>query len=183
MSIKGINFPKFPKLRGVEPPQCDYSKPGNFSKNVKNRFGDLTTESITLHLRFPFAVVACLYAMPERARTEKGTSMKISTFERAERLYGTISGRSAYGDPAERFEDVTLMLCRPLTDVSHPDDVWVQLFRAGPTEKKIAEEDYFESLRELYNQRNPHAMIGEFAEPEEIDFVDDPSDDPNADPA
>ncbi|MGH9611973.1 MAG: hypothetical protein ACRD4P_02715 [Bryobacteraceae bacterium] len=182
VSIKGINFPSFPRLRGSDPPECDYSKPGNFSKNVKNRFGDLTTESITLHLRFPFAVVACLYAMPERARTEKGINMKISTFERAERLYGTISGRTAYGDPAERFEDVTLMLYRPLTDSAHPDGVRVELFRAGPSERKIEESDYFDALRELYNQRNPHAMVGEFAEPEELDFVDEPRPEPDDEP-
>lgn len=177
VTIKGINFPSFPKIPNTKPAQVDYSKPGNFSKNVKNRFGDLTTESITLHLRFPFAVVACLYVMPERSRTEKGANMKISTFERAAKLYGTISGRTAYGDPAERFEDVTLMLYRPLTDPNKPEEVWVQLYRAGGTEVKLTEPEYFDFVRELYNQRNPHAMIGEAAEPDELDFEDEPIDD------
>jgi hypothetical protein len=178
VTIKGINFPGFPRIPKSTPPQFDYSKPGNFSKNVKNRFGDLTTESITLHLRFPFAVVGCLYVMPERSRTEKGVNMRISTFERAVKLYGTISGRSAYGDPAERFEDVALMLYKPLTDATRPEDVWVELHRAGPIQATLSEVEYFDLLRELYNQRNPHAMVGEMYDAEnEVDFVDDPPDD------
>lgn len=177
VTIKSINFPSFPKIPKTTPVQFDYSKPGNFSKNVKNRFGDLTTESITLHLRFPFAVVACLYVMPERSRTEKGVNMKISTFERAAKLYGTISGRAAYMDPAEKFEDVVLMLYRPLTSADHPEDVWIELHRSGPVEAKLSEVEYFDTLRELYNQRNPHAMVGEMAEPDDVEFVEEPPDD------
>ena len=63
VTIKCLNFPSYPKIKGTDPPQFDYEKKPNFSKNIKNRFGDLTTEAITLHLRFPFAVVGCLYVM------------------------------------------------------------------------------------------------------------------------
>lgn len=169
VTIKTINFPSFPRIKGSEPPQFDFSKRSGFSKNIKNRFGDLTTESITLHLRFPFAVVACLFAMPERSMQDKGNQMKFSTFERAAKLYGTISGRVAYGDPAEKFENVTLMLHRPLSDLAVPGDAWVKLFRAGSMEQ-VSEEDYFLELRELYNQRNPHAMVGEMFGDDDAEF-------------
>ncbi|MGH9345827.1 MAG: hypothetical protein ACRD26_01040 [Vicinamibacterales bacterium] len=171
LSIKTLNFPSFPPLRGTSPPKPDFSKP-NFSKNVKNRFGDLTTESITLHMRFPFAVVGCLYVMPERSHTEKGRNMRISTFERASLLYATISGRRVYGDPAERFEDVTLMLYRPLASADRTQDVRVKLFSAGPVGDPLEENGYFLRLRELYNERNPHAMIGEDADEGDVDFED-----------
>ena len=169
VTIKTINFPSFPRIKGSQPPQFDFSKRSGFSKNIKNRFGDLTTESITLHLRFPFAVVACLFAMPERSMQDKGNQMKSSTFERAAKLYGTISGRVAYGDPAEKFENVTLMLHRPLSDPAEPDDAWVRLYRAGSMEE-VSEEDYFIDLRELYNQRNPHAMVGELFGEDDAEF-------------
>lgn len=169
VTIKTLNFPSFPKIKGSNPPEFDFSKKGTFSKNIKNRFGDLTTESITLHLRFPFAVVACLFVMPERSIQDKGHQMKSSTFERAAKLYGTISGRVAYGDPAEKFENVTLMLHRPLSDPAEADDAWVQLYKAGSMEK-VSEEDYFLDLRELYNQRNPHAMVGETFGEEDAEF-------------
>lgn len=175
VTIKTLNFPSFPRIKGSEPPQFDFSKKGKFSKNIKNRFGDLTTESITLHLRFPFAVVACLYVMPERSMADKGEQMRSSTFERAAKLYGTISGRIAYGDPAEKFENVTLMLHRPLSDLAAPNDVWVKLYEAG-TMKELTEENYFIDLRELYNQRNPHAMVGEF-EDDDADFEELPPED------
>lgn len=169
VSIKTLNFPSFPKIRGSNPPAFDYSKRGNFSKNIKNRFGELTTESITLHLRFPFAVVACLYVMPERSMDDKGQQMKSSTFERAAKLYGTITGRAVYGDPPEKFENVTVMLHRPLTDSSRPDDTWVRLYQAG-TVAEVSEEAYLATLLDLYNQRNPHAMVGAMADDDEIEF-------------
>lgn len=170
VTIKTLNFPSYPRIPGSDPPQFDFSKGGQFSKNIKNRFGDLTTESITLHLRFPFAVVACLYAMPERSDADRRGQMRSSTFERAAKLYGTISGRTAYGDPAERFEDVTLMLFRPMTEAD--PNCWVKLFEAG-AKRQIPEADYFLRLRELYNQRNPHAMVGEF-EDGELDYEEAP---------
>lgn len=45
VSIKSINF---------EP----------FGKNLKNRFADLCTEAITLHMRFPYSVLRGLVALP-----------------------------------------------------------------------------------------------------------------------
>jgi hypothetical protein len=170
VTIKCLNFPSYPKVRGSDPPQFDYTKKPNFSKNIKNRFGDLTTEAITLHLRFPFAVVGCLYVMPERSFTEKGSLMKISTFERAAHLYGTITGRRIYGDPAEKFEDVTLMLHTPLQTLEGSNGVRVRLFRAGSAMQEIAEAEYFQQLLQLYNDRNPHAMIGEDVEDDELDY-------------
>lgn len=175
VTIKTLNFPSFPRIRGTSPPQFDFSKRGKFSKNIKNRFGDLTTEAITLHLRFPFAVVACLYVMPERSIQDKGSLMKSSTFERAAKLYGTISGRVAYGDPAEKFENVTLMLYRPLADPLKPEDVWIRLYEAGSM-KIISEQDYLLALLESYNQRNPHAMVGDMSDADEADYEDIPPD-------
>lgn len=176
VTIKSLNFPSFPKIKGTDPPQFDFTKRGTFSKNIKNRFGDLTTESITLHLRFPFAVVACLYVMPERSMQDKGSQMRSSTFERAAKLYGTISGRVAYGDPAEKFENVTLMLHRPLSDPAAPGDAWVRLYKAGSMQE-VNELDYFLDLRELYNQRNPHAMVGEAFGEDDAEFEEVPPED------
>ncbi len=179
VTIKSLNFASYPRLKDSVPPRPDLTKIGNFSKNVKNRFGDLTTESITLHMRFPFAVVGCLYVMPERSMVEKGKNMRISTFERASLLYGTISGRTAYGDPAEKFENVTLMLYKPVTVEGQTDDVWVRLYVAGQIRDVTSEADYFQGLKTLYNLRNPHAMVGEEADEGELDFEElPPEDDP-----
>lgn len=127
-----------------------------YSKNLKNRFGDLCTEAITLHMRFPYSVVCCLFAFPEGADADTTPGRPISTFRRAGKLMSTISGRVEYTDPGEKFENVTMMLFRPLTEGGEPPQV--QLFDAR-TGAPVSEEDYVGLLIALYNERNPHLAI------------------------
>lgn len=129
-----------------------------FGKNLKNRFGDLLTEAITLHLRFPYSVICMLFAFPIASHQDVTKLRYISTFTRAMKLFATVSGRRDYTDPGEKFENVTMMLFEPLTAAA-PDGNF-QLYDAR-TEKLITEEEYIETLRRIYNDRNPHAPIGE----------------------
>ena len=143
VSIKSINF-------------------APFGKNLKNRFSDLCTEAITLHMRFPYSVVCALFAFPDAAdadTNEGGRSQ--STFQRATKLLGAVSGRREYTDPGEKFENVAMMLFRPCSDSGAPPEV--HLFHAE-TGEEIAEGEYFEMLLEIYNSRNPHALIGDTEE-------------------
>lgn len=129
-----------------------------FGKNLKNRFGDLLTEAITLHLRFPYSVVCMLFAFPAEADLDIGPIRRISTFKRAKKLFATVSGRKDYTDPGEKFENVTLLLFEPF--VSDDVEPKIRLFDAL-SNVEVTEDDYFERLREIYNSRNPHALIGE----------------------
>ncbi|HUX88628.1 MAG TPA: hypothetical protein VMW65_16615, partial [Chloroflexota bacterium] len=141
-----------------------------FGKNLKNRFGDLCTEAITLHMRFPYAVVCALFAMPDAADLDMSRLRPVSTFERARLLLGTVAERLDYSSAGERFEDVTLLLFHPLqTPDSTPT---VRLFTAGPhhgIRRELSELEYLTRLRELYNLRNPHVQIGIEAFGEEDD--------------
>lgn len=129
-----------------------------FGKNLKNRFADLCTEAITLHMRFPYSVVNALFAFPASANNDITLGRKISTFQRATRLFKTISGREEYTDPGEKFENVTMMLYQPVVeDGSLP---WVKLIDCS-TGSELSEMSYFDMLRNTYNRRNPHAAIGE----------------------
>lgn len=139
VSIKSINSPPF-------------------GKNLKNRFGDLLTESITLHLRFPYSIVCALFAFPTAANADKTKRRKISTFERARKLFATVSGRRDYTDPGEKFEDVTLLLFEPYSDEKPTSEF--QLISAE-TGEILSEDQYFQRLREIYNLRNPHNPVGE----------------------
>jgi hypothetical protein len=129
-----------------------------FGKNLKNRFSDLCTEAITLHLRFPYSVVCALFAFPAEADKDLTEGRTLSTFQRAAKLLATVSGRKEYTDPSEKFEDISLMLFQPVLPGGEKPKV--QLFDAGST-RKIAEQQYFLKLREIYNRRNPHAIIGD----------------------
>jgi hypothetical protein len=139
VSIKSINFPKY-------------------GKNLKNRFGDLLTEAITLHLRFPYSVVCMLFAFPVGASKDVTKGRKLSTFARAMKLFATVSGRRDYTDPGEKFENVAMMLFEPTKGKrSKPK---FQLFDAH-TGATMTERQYFLKLRKIYNDRNPHAQVGE----------------------
>lgn len=128
-----------------------------YGKNLKNRFGDLCTEAITLHMRFPYSVVCALFAMPEEADQDTTARRRISTFQRAAMLLGTISGRAEHSSAAEKLENVTMLLFRPLR--AEDGEPWVRLFDATNMQE-VSEEAYFRRLREIYNLRNPHAQIG-----------------------
>lgn len=138
VSIKTINFPEF-------------------GKNLKNRFADLCTEAITLHMRFPYSVVCALFGFPTGADLDITTGRKISTFRRAMRLFATISGREDYTDPAEKFENVTMLLYDTVSKSS--GDLNLSIFDAI-SERELTETEYFRMVLDLYNKRNPHAAIG-----------------------
>ncbi len=133
-----------------------------FGKNLKNRFADLCTEAITLHMRFPYAVVCGLFAFPIMADEDVTRGRKMSTFRRAMKLLATISGREDYTDPGEKFESVTLMLFQPTTATATTPSL--KLFDAT-TESEVSEADYFRGLKDSFNRRNPHVAIEEDMDP------------------
>lgn len=141
-----------------------------FGKNLKNRFGDLCTEAITLHMRFPYSVVCMLFAMPMAADQDVTRGRLLSTFRRACKLFATISGRRQYTDPGEKFENVTMMLFQPLANNGAPAALKLIDAESG---RDIPESAYFLKLLEIYNNRNQHAMIGAQAIPDEDQDGDD----------
>ena len=129
-----------------------------FGKNLRNRFADLCTEAITLHMRFPYGVVCSLFAFPQAADEDVTRGRKISTFRRAMRLMASVSDRRDYTDAGEKFEHVAMLLFRPVGHSRGRPQIWI--FDAK-TEKRISEKAYFTLLREIFNRRNPSAPIGE----------------------
>jgi hypothetical protein len=144
VSIKSINF-------------------APFGKNLKNRFADLCTEAITLHMRFPYSVVTALFAFPTTANEANSSSKVKPTFQRATKLFKTISGREEYTDPGEKFENVTMLLFQPVMEAG--PGPWVRLVNAD-TGGELTEASYFRMLTDIYNERNPHVTIGEIVEEE-----------------
>lgn len=86
LSIKSINFRD--------------GRSGNFQKNLTNRRGDLLFESVTLHRRFPYAVLGGFLILDSGAATD-ATPRRKSTFENAGYHLRLFRGRR---DPAGREE-------------------------------------------------------------------------------
>jgi hypothetical protein len=129
-----------------------------FGKNLKNRFGDLCTEAIGLHMRFPYASVCMLFAFPEAADQDLSPKRRKSTFRRAAKLFTTVSGRKDYTDADEKFEWVALLRFRPMTAAGPPAAVTLV---DAMTEAEMSEEQFFQKLKELHDYRNPHAPLAE----------------------
>lgn len=127
-----------------------------FGKNLKNRFGDMCTEAITLHMRFPYSVVCGLFAFPVSADEDISKGRPISTFRRATRLFATISGRREHTDAPEKFENVTMMLFQPADGSS--TSPWIKLIDSE-TEVELSEEEYFGRLGKMFSVRNPHMFL------------------------
>ncbi len=108
-------------------------------------------------MRFPYSVVCCLFAMPAAADDDAGGNRSASTFARATKLLATLSGRDDYTGTGEKFENVTMMLFQPATAGGAKPSV--RLIDAT-TEREVTEAAYLKTLLDLYNRRNPHAMVG-----------------------
>src|SRR5439155_25567442 len=78
-----------------------------FGKNLKNRFGDLCTEAITLHMRFPYSVISALFAFPITADQDVTAGGRPGTFRKAWKLLATMSGRVNYTVPGENLEGLS----------------------------------------------------------------------------
>lgn len=134
-----------------------------FGKNLKNRFYDLCPEAITLHMRFPYSVVCALFCFPVAANEDRTPGRRLSTFARARNLLATISGRQEYTDPGEKFENITMLLFQPVVDGGPAP--WIRLIDSV-SQREVAESEYFRTLRDIYNRRNPHAALEEGIEDE-----------------
>lgn len=76
------------------------AKAGNFQKNLTNRRGDMLFEGVTLHRRFPYAVLAGFFLL-DKAAAHDETGRRKSTFDNAHTQLRLFTGRD---DPAGRDE-------------------------------------------------------------------------------
>lgn len=95
ISIKSINF-----VDGTT---------RNYQKNLTNRRGDMLFEAVTLHRRFPYAVLAGLFFFDEGAERD-GTSTRKSTFENAHDAFKLFTNRNDPAGRDEQFERFYIVL-------------------------------------------------------------------------
>ncbi|MGW4215373.1 hypothetical protein ACWEIJ_45895 [Lentzea sp. NPDC004789] len=81
----------------------------NFQKNLINRRGDLLVEAVTLHRRFPYAVLAGLLVL-DKAAASDSTDKRRSTLANAFPRLRLFTGRSDPAGRDEQFERLYLLL-------------------------------------------------------------------------
>lgn len=95
ISVKSINFRD--------------GKTKNFQKNLVNRRGDMLFESVTLHRRFPYAVLAGVIFL-DRGAAEDASDRRQSTFANAHDRLQLFTGRSDPAGRDEQYERLYLVL-------------------------------------------------------------------------
>src|SRR5579862_3075069 len=125
------------------------TKTGNFQKNLTNRRGDMLIEAVTLHRRFPYAVLAGFFFLDKGAETD-GTKKRNSTFTNAHHRVKLFTGRPDPAGRDEQFERLYIFLM----DAS-PEKAVVRAFSIGEMKKQIPLSDVFDDLVRLVAERNP----------------------------
>ncbi|MES2522656.1 MAG: hypothetical protein V4617_08170 [Gemmatimonadota bacterium] len=142
VSIKSINFRD--------------TSTDNFQKNVINRRGDLLLEAVSLHRRFPFAVLCGLLVFDEGA-TLDATPRRRSTFLNAHEQFRLFDGRTDPEGRDERFEH----LCIGTVNAT-PFHAALSLYRVGRPDTPVPLEQFIDGLVHSVAARNAdtHQMVG-----------------------
>lgn len=135
ISIKSINFRD--------------RRSNNFQKNLTNRRGDMLFEAVTLHRRFPYAVLVGFFFM-DREANEDATKARRSTFENAHHRFKLFTGREDVDRPEEQFERLFLVLYD--ANQFKPS---VQVFNAGDAAEEVDLAQAFDEIASLIAERNP----------------------------
>lgn len=135
LSIKTINFRD--------------SRTGNFQKNLTNRRGDLLYEAVTLHRRFPYAVLGGFLFLDKGAASDN-TGTRRSTFINADSRLRLFDGRN---DPAGRDEQYERLFI-VLLDAT-PFAASVEAFRVGDPHTPVSLESALDDIITLVAERNP----------------------------
>jgi hypothetical protein len=122
---------------------------GNYQKNLTNRRGDLLFESVTLHRRFPYAVLAGFLFLDQGA-AEDDSATRRSTYLNAHHRLQLFTGRR---DPSARDEQYEL-LCIALHD-ANAFSPSVRFSEAGEPDQSLPLEDVFDMMVNLIAERNP----------------------------
>lgn len=121
----------------------------NFQKNLTNRRGDMLMESMTLHRRFPYSVIAGFFFLDKEAATDN-TESRRSTFLNAHARLQLFTGRSDPAGRDEQFERFYLILLG-----ASPKRVSVRPFLVGKPDVELKFEHIIQDLLQLVAQRNP----------------------------
>lgn len=122
---------------------------GTYQKNLTNRRGDLLFEAVTLHRRFPYAVVLGFLFLDDGARSDD-TDRRNSTFRNAHQRLKLFTGRDDPGDREEQFERLLVLLVS-----ADPAGSTLSCFRVGAPDEPVSLDDVLDDALGLVADRNP----------------------------
>jgi hypothetical protein len=124
-------------------------KTKNYQKNLTNRRGDMLFESVTLHRRFPYAVLAGFIFLDQEADKDS-TDRRRSTFRNAHTRLRLFTHRDDPGGRDEQYERLYLVLLD-----ANPTSPRLKTYRVGEPESQLPLEKAFDELVRIIAERNP----------------------------
>lgn len=134
LSVKTINFRDM--------------RSGNFQKNLTNRRADMLIEAVTLHRRFPYAVLCGLLFLDAGAGSD-GTPTRRSTSLNAHQRLRLFTGRSDPAGRDEQFERLYLILVD-----ANPFSPSYTAHEVGQPQQSVDLETALDAVVDLVAERN-----------------------------
>ena len=135
ISIKSINFRD--------------SRTHNYQKNLVNRRGDMLMEAVTLHRRFPYAVLAAFFFLDKGAELDD-TGRRKSTFANAHARLKLFTGRNDPAGRDEQFERFYLLLLE-----ASPTAADIRAYEVGKPDTLLSIDAIMTELLSIAAERNP----------------------------
>ncbi len=121
----------------------------NYQKNLINRRGDMLMEAVTLHRRFPYAVLVGMMFLDGGAANDH-TEKRKSTFENAHPRLRLFTGRDDPADRDEQFERLYLSLIN-LGDTDRP----FRFYEVGEANAETGPDAAIDDMLQQIAERNP----------------------------
>ena len=125
-------------------------KPVNLAvgRAIWNRFGDIRTFAVNIHLKFPFAVVGGVLAIPTWEWHQKLPGERVSTIHLVNRLVRRLQRtplRDSEADAPHLLEAVSVIVYDPNTGQMHPD--------LPPVDSPLRWNEFVNRLADAYDLR------------------------------
>jgi hypothetical protein len=141
ISVKSINFRD--------------QRTRNFQKNLTNRRGEMLMEAVTLHRRFPYAVLAAFFFLDKGAETDnvhegQNRRRRRSTFHNAHARLRLFTGRADPAGRDEQYERFYLLLVE-----GTPTSAELRAYEVGKPDDIVPLDQIINELLNLVAERNP----------------------------
>jgi hypothetical protein len=147
LSVKSINFRDIRRKKRSD--GTVEVKEGSFQKNLVNRRGEMLYEAVTLHRRFPYAVLGGFLFLDKDAALD-GTERRNSTYENAHIKFSMFDGRDDPAGRDEQYEQLYIVLL----DATPFGAKW-QTYRVGDLEHELPLSEVFDAILLAISERNP----------------------------
>jgi hypothetical protein len=133
--IENINGPQI--IIGIR------SQMSSVAKNILTYYEEIIGDCISLHDRFPMAVLCYIYLLPKRS-IKDGVNESVN-LERAERLFERIAGRADWRAPKDKYEHFAFLK----VDFEKDPPMLID------TLPLLSIDNFFDDIVKTYNDRKP----------------------------